>query len=100
MHSVSHFPGLSPPGRIKVALHEVIERPHVFFFRKQHMVSDALQNLKRNIIVIVKLKSVNLCKKPHVKRWIFLCKTFTTCKLEAPVEDKAFKIKKKKKVSA
>lgn len=38
--------GLSPSGRIKVALHKVIERPHVFFFCKQDVVCDALQNLK------------------------------------------------------
>lgn len=40
-------PGTSPPsGRVKVALHKVVKRPHVFFFRKQDVVCDALQNLK------------------------------------------------------
>lgn len=38
--------GVLPPGWIKVTLHKVIKRPHVFFFRKQNVIGDALQNLK------------------------------------------------------
>lgn len=44
--SVRTIACFSPSCRIKVALHKVVKRPHVFFFRKQDMVCDALQDLK------------------------------------------------------
>lgn len=35
-----------PSRRVKIALHKVIERPHVLLFRKQHVVGNALKDLK------------------------------------------------------
>lgn len=34
-----------PSCRIKISLHKVIKRPHVFLFCKQNMVGDTLENL-------------------------------------------------------